>query len=331
MIADKNSSTTAVSLRQLRAFVMVAQQRSFTRAASRLHVSPSALTITIRDMEREVGMRLFDRTTRAVTPTPQALAFKPVAERLLEEFGRALGDLRSFADRRKGFVAVAAASSFIAFIIAPAIASLAKEHPAITVRVVEDTTESLAKRVLDGEVDFGITTLLRPFNGIDARLLLRDRLGVICSDRHALAEDRGWIGLSDIAGAPLISLTAGAGIRDLVEQQPRLAALLPRPVYEVSSISALYSLVARNVGVALVPALTARAAARSGIAFRPLKQPVVFRELFFLCAHGRTLSPAAAALAERVLAEVYELRQDENIKVNAGTRANSDPTRLRHA
>jgi DNA-binding transcriptional LysR family regulator len=309
---------TNVSLRQLRAFVLVAQERSFTRAASRLNVSPSALTITIRELETEVGMRLFDRTTRAVDPTPQALAFQPVAERLLEELGRALGDLRSFAERRRGFVAVAAAATMITFIIAPAIAVLAKAYPAITVRVIEDHTESVAKRVFDGEVDFGITTLLRPVDGIDARLLLQDRLGVIFSDRHALAKRRGAVGLSDIAGTPLVSLAAGAGIRDLVDQQSRLAMALPRPSYEVSSISALHSLVARNVGVALVPALTARAAAQAGIGFRPLRRPAIFREFFFLRARNRTLSPASAALAERVLTEIHALQEDEDIKVKAG-------------
>src|SRR5262249_24330995 len=273
---------TDVSLRQLRAFVLVAQERSFTRAASRLHVSPSALTIAIRELEAEVGMRLFDRTTRSVDPTLQALAFQPVAERLLEEFGCALGDLRSFAERRKGFFAVAAAASMITFVIAPAIAALAKAYPAITVRVIDDHTEGVAKRVLDGEVDFGVTTLLRPVDGIDARLVLQDRLGVVFSDRHDLAKRRGAVGLSDIGDGPLVSLAAGAGIRDIVGQQSRWAAALPRPAYEVSNISALHSLVAHNVGVAIVPALTARSAAQTAVAFRPIGRPAIFRGFFFL-------------------------------------------------
>jgi DNA-binding transcriptional LysR family regulator len=311
---------TNVSLRQLRAFVLVAQERSFTRAASRLHVSPSALTITIRELEAEVGMRLFDRTTRSVDPTPQALAFQPVAERLLEEFGRALGDLRSVAERRKGFVAVAAAASMITFVIAPAIAALAKAYPTIAVRVIDDHTEGIAKRVLDGEVDFGVTTLLRPVDGIDARLVLQDRLGVMFSDRHDLARRRGAVDLSDIAGRPLVSLAAGAGIRDLVGQHSRLAAMLPPPAYEVSNISALHSLVARNVGVAIVPALTARSGAHVGVAFRPLFRPTIFRGFFLLRARNRSLSPASAALAERVLAEIAALREDEDIKVKNGLR-----------
>jgi DNA-binding transcriptional LysR family regulator len=279
------------------------------------------LTITIRELETEVGLRLFDRTTRAVEPTPQALMFQPIAERLLEDIGRALDDLHSYAERRKGFVAVAAAASIIIFVIAPAIAALARDHPAITVRLIEDHTESLAKRVLNGEVDFGITTLLRPPEGIDARLLLQDRLGVISSDRHALSRRPGSINLSAIIGQPLVSLAAGAGIRDLVDQHSALAEALPRPTYEASSISALLSLVSRNVGVALVLALTARSGAQAGIVFRPLKRPSIYRGFYLVRARNRTLTLAAAALAERVLTEITSLGrlgEGEVIKVNAG-------------
>src|SRR5262245_59626518 len=118
-----------VSLRRLRAFTLIAREKSFTRAAERLHVSPSALTITMKELETEVGMRLFDRTTRTVDLPPQAVAFLPVAERLLDEIGRALDDLHSVAERKKGLVNVAAGAAIIATVIAPAIGVLAKDHP----------------------------------------------------------------------------------------------------------------------------------------------------------------------------------------------------------
>src|SRR5262249_46955861 len=80
------------------------------------------------------------------------------------------------------------------------------------------------------------------------------------------------------------------------------------------------SLVAQNVGVAIVPALTARSAAQAGIAFRPLGRPTIFRGFFFLRARNRMLSPASAALAERILAEISKLREDEDIRVGHGLR-----------
>ena len=303
-----------VNLRQLRAFLSIAREGSFRRAAERLHVSPSALTLTIKELETEIGMRLFDRTTRSVTATPQAAAFLPIAERLLSDFGRALDDLHAVAERKRGLVAVAAPGSIITFVLAPALSALVKDHPAIQCRVIDDTTSSLIKRVLDGEVDFGITTLLHPVEGIDAILLIRDRLGVVFSNRHPFAREKGPLAAADLAPSRLISLATAAGIGNLVDQQPKLAARLTRSNVEVSNAQALHSLVARDVGIGLVPALTARAATYSNIGFRPLAKPVVMREVFFLRARNRTLSPAATALAERVLAEINKLPTDTEIK-----------------
>src|SRR5262249_4263615 len=160
-----------------------------------------------------------------------------------------------------------------------------------------DTTESLAKRVLNGEVDFGIITLLHPIEG-NEQLLMRDRVGVICSSRHRFAKEEGPLAVSDIGSCPVITLMRGAGIRELVAQQPTLAKLLSRPTVEVSNLSILFDLVARNVGIAFVSALASKAAPQRNITYRPLKRPVIMRENYFLRARNRTLSPAATALAE---------------------------------
>jgi DNA-binding transcriptional LysR family regulator len=306
------------SLRQLRAFTLVAREKSFTRAADRLHVSPSALTIAIKELETEVGLRLFDRTTRTVALTQQAVAFLPVAERLLDEIGRALEDLRSVAERKKGLVIVAASASAIASIIAPAIGVLTRDHPEIAVRVFEDTTESIAERVLNGEVDYGITTLVHPIEGIAEQLLLRDRVGVIMSSRHRLAKEEGPLAVADVGSNPVIALMKGAGIRDLVAQQPMLAKLLSRPTVEVSNASILFDFVARNVGIAFASALALRIAPQRNIAYRPLESPVIMREVYFLRARNRMLSPAATALAERVLMEIRRLRLGKHIEVEPG-------------
>lgn len=94
-----------VTLRQLRAFVAVAQEQSFTRAAARLHVTQSTLTASIQALESEIGMRLFDRSTRSVLATPQGQQFLPAAERMLRELQEALEEMRQTADRRRGSVA----------------------------------------------------------------------------------------------------------------------------------------------------------------------------------------------------------------------------------
>jgi DNA-binding transcriptional LysR family regulator len=248
-----------IGLRQLRAFVTVAHERSFTRAAARLHLSPSALTASVREMEREIGLRLFDRSTRSVELTAHAAEFLPVAQRLIDELGHALDDLCAVAEQKKGLVVVGATASFITVVLAPALAVLARKHPGIAVRVVEDTSENLASRIMSGELDFGITTLWRPLRGMATTLLLRDRFGVLASRAHPLAAAAGPLEWPTLRSHPLISLEADAGITQQLYRHPELSSLLVAPAYEASSASVLHALVTNDVGIAIVPALMAPA------------------------------------------------------------------------
>jgi LysR family transcriptional regulator, carnitine catabolism transcriptional activator len=304
-----------VSIRQLRAFVTLARERSFTRAAARLHVSPSAVTIAIRELEAGIGLRLFDRSTRSVEATRPAAAFLPLAERLLGELEHGLDDLRSLAERQKGSVAVAAAASFINYVLAPAVAALARAHPGIAVRVIEDTTESLARRVLEGEVDFGVTTLWRPMDEVDATPLLQDRVGIMLSPRHPLARADGPLDWSVISQFPLASLATGAGIRAQLDNHPKVAKLLQRPLYEVSNVSALQALVVRGVGLAVIPWMSARQASGGTMPYRPLQHPVVWRELFLIRRARRSLTPAALELVRMLIEELRSLDRSKHIRI----------------
>jgi LysR family transcriptional regulator, carnitine catabolism transcriptional activator len=320
LIIEVFLAVTNVTLRQLRAFVTVARERSFSRAAERLHVSPSAVTIAIRELETEIGLRLFDRSTRSVEATRPAASFLASAERLLGELEHSLDNLRSIAERQRGSVSVAAAASFIGYVLSPAMADLAKDHPGIAIRVIEDTTESLARRVIDADVDFGITSLWRPIEEVDAIPLLRDRLGAMLPPEHPLAQSRAPLNWSAITGLPLASLVVGAGIRSQMDNHPKLAPILQRPLYEASNVSALHSLVARGVGIAIIPWTSARQANGAIMPFRPLQQPVIWRELFLLRRKRRSLSPAALELAKRLIDQLKTLPVCEHLRVNPSLR-----------
>ncbi|MCF3947531.1 LysR family transcriptional regulator [Acidiphilium sp. AL] len=306
-----------VTIRQLRAFILVSRERSFTRAAARLHVSASALTVSIRDLEAEIGLRLFDRSTRSVEATPQAIAFLPIAERLLDELDRALEDLHSFAERQKGSVTVSAAASFIVFVLAPAIAELAQIYPNITVRVVEDTTEGTTSRVLSGEADFGVTTLWRTADdAFTAIPLLQDRYGILAPLGHPLTRGDGPLDWSALLPYPIVSLGPEAGIRAQLDHHPKLRSLLARPTYEVSNVAALQALVSRSAGISVVPALMARQAGDRAMAFRPLIRPSLQREIFLVRARRRNFAPAAQALVSLMLETLRMFASDEYISPN---------------
>jgi LysR family carnitine catabolism transcriptional activator len=258
-------------------------------------------------------MQLFDRTTRSVELTLQGLNFLPVAVRILDELARGIDDLQALANKQKGSVVVTATSSFINVVIAPAVAMLGQAHPGITVRIFEDTAKSLVNRVLNGEADFGITTIWQKPDDIEAELLLRDRLGVLCPVDHPLAQKAGELTWSDLAAYRIASLGPGAGIREMVENNRRVAMVLPVPTYEVSTVSSLLSLVENNVGIAIFPRIATLSGIAKNLAFRPVSRPSLFRDLSLIKRKGRSLTPAADALVQCMYEQLRNLRKVDRI------------------
>ena len=302
-----------VTIKQLRSFITIAQERSFTRAAGRMNVSPSALTKGLHDLETEIGMPLFDRTTRSVDLTSQGLSFLPVAKRMLDELAQGMDDLHALADLQKGTVVVIATPIVINVVLAPAVHVLAAEHPGIAVRTIEATAGSLTSRVLNGDADFGIAALQGPISNIERRLLLRDRLGVLCPTDHPIAIKPGDLTWSDLAKYPLVSLGPESGIRAMLDNDPRVARILPRPMYEVSSVSSLLAFVASGVGIGVCAGVVACPIGLRGMVFRPIFRPVLRRELFFLKRKRRTLTPAANELANCVFEQFRKFREGTEV------------------
>jgi LysR family carnitine catabolism transcriptional activator len=289
-----------VSLRQLQAFAAVAREGSFTRAAARLRVTQSALTMSVKALEAEVGLRLLDRTTRSVAPTAQGERFAAVAERLIEEMERALDDLSAHAERRRGLVAAAATASFIGHAFAPALGALARRHPGISVRLVEEHTAGAARRLLAGEVDFAVTTLPSPDPALEAVPLLRDRFGLVCPADHPLARTGRTLGWSALRDHPVVGLSAESGIRAILERHAAGGPALRRPRHEVSSVAGLQSLVEQGLGVTAMPTLAALPMTRAALVFRPLA-PAVHRVVYLAVRPGRSPTPAASAVVAALL------------------------------
>ena len=308
---------SGITLRQLRAFSAIAHQSSFTRAAAKLGVSQSALTIAIRELEAEVGLRVFDRSTRSVELTQHGAGFLRVADRILDEIDRALDDLKAVAGRQRGSVVISAAASFITYVLVPAVAVMAEKYPNITVRMLENTTTGVSRQVRDGEADIGITTFWSAEDDLETEMLLRDAFGVVVPSGHAIAQASGKLTWRALKGVSLVSLPPGAGVRVLIEQNPEVAALIKSPTYEVSSVSALKPLIERGVGIAALPALAARPLLDGGLVFRPLFRPTIRRELHILKRKGRGLTPAAAQMARIILDELHKLELGQGTEVVA--------------
>lgn len=302
-----------VTLKQLRAFVTLAKYRSFTKAAGQLNVSQSALTLQIQDLETTVGLRLFDRSTQSVDLTPIGIKFFPAIKGLIDQLDIALDDIQAAASFNKDVVTVVAGGSIIRSIIAPAVASLLKGYPELSVKIIEDAGATIPMRLIEGQAEFAISPLTADHN-LQSHPLLKDRAGILCHEDHPIARQEGPLNWTDLRGTRLVMLRSGKTIRNLLDAHRIFSEYTEHPKYEVSSISALLSLVEQGVGISVLSSLAAYPALRAGLIFRPVQNPPLFRELQIVRLRRHTLTAAATALIGAIFDILNNLKLRSQLK-----------------
>jgi DNA-binding transcriptional LysR family regulator len=296
------------SLRHLRAFVEVAAAGSFTKAAQTLYVTQSALTLTIRQLEDDLGLQLFDRTTRSTRPTAAGEEFLPSARRVLSEFQRAVRDMRALARRERGRVGLAAVPSIMALVVPQVMAQYVGKHPGVDLYMREDNSGGVESRVISGDVDFGISSPLTEHAQLDYQPLLEDRYGVVSAPDYVLARRRSALRWSDIGEARVIGFSTDLGMQRQLAERSDLPAAVREPRYQVSNTSAINDLVRAGLGISVLSALAARRPPLDGLPFRLLTQPAISRVVCVITIRGRKLSPAAREFHAMLLHEASRLR-----------------------
>lgn len=289
-----------IGIRHLQAFIEVARCGSFTRAAGHLHLTQSALTATIKQLEQDAGLILFDRTTRRVVLSDEGERFLPVAERLFSDFTAALTDLRARAQLQQGHVSVAGSPSVVTRLLPSALLQFRTLYPSIQVNIRDESAGSLEHRVLNNEVDFAIAGNHSQQPELDYAPLLRDRYGLVVPSDHVLAE-RSSLEWHQVPDDNLLLLSADTGIRAQLTRfsnSGRIPIKLKRVQIEVSNPAGMAALISQGLGVTLLPALAADVHSFAELRFIPLVEPVIEREICIITRQGRALSPAAAALLQ---------------------------------
>ena len=289
-----------VTLKQLQAFVEVAQQGSFTRAAKRLHVSQPALTVTVRELERDLGVRLLDRTTRKVQLTQEGAGFLPTAERLLNDVRAAVEDVRELAERRRGQVRLVSLPSVATDILPPILADFGEQYPGITVHLHDANASGVQTRVKNRDVDFGIASAWQDDDELTFAPLMADTFHLVCRSDHPMAESSEPVRWSDLADWVFLGLAPDTGIRPLLETVPDLPLNMQRPRYEVSNIATLDGLLSAGMGITVLPRLAVPAGNRASYVVRPVVEPELSRQICLIRPRNRSLSPAADTLAAMI-------------------------------
>jgi LysR family transcriptional regulator, carnitine catabolism transcriptional activator len=289
-----------VDLHQLRIFVAVARLGNFTRAAERLSLSQPSLSLHIRRLEQELGVRLLDRSTRSVALTRAGEDFLPTAERLLDDFQSAVTTVADLAARRRGRVAVAVLPSVAAELLPRAIALLHSRYPDVGVSLRDDVSDHIPARVRNGEVDFGLGAIDSMVADLSGVPLLTDELVAVFPRAHPLARPAKvtsakitWRRLADY---PFVAMSRDSSVRRLTDQAFARNGLAPEPAFEAKYMSTAVGIVANGLGVAALPSSAVSMVEQAGLPYAAIHGPVMKRRIGIMTKHGRSLSPAAEAL-----------------------------------
>lgn len=242
-----------MEIRQLKAFVAVAETRTFTAAAERVHVTQAAISMQIKLLEEEVGARLFIRTPRRVVLTEAGEALIERARRILREHDAAISELAELAGAEHGRLRVGSASAMISTNPLPCVLQqLRLRHPRVEVSVVSGTSDALVRQISAGELDLAFVSLPVEARGIDTEVLSRDQLVAIASPRHPLAGQR-VVSAEVLGREKLILGERGGNTRRLIDEFFVASGVRPTVAMELSRLAAIKRMVEEDMGVGIVP------------------------------------------------------------------------------
>jgi DNA-binding transcriptional LysR family regulator len=242
-----------VEIRQLRAFVAIAESGTFTAGALRVHVTQAAISMQIRQLETEIGAKVFVRAPRHVILTEAGEQLLRRARHILREHDAALDEIAELAGAERGRLRIGSASAMVLTEQLPSILKeLRKQHPAADISVTSGTSEVLVDQILAGEVDVAFVSLPVDVRGIKTERLSEDQLVAIASPRHKLSKQK-TISAYTLAGERLILGERGGNTRRLIDQFFAQAGVSLRVTMELSRQQAIKRMVEEDMGVGIVP------------------------------------------------------------------------------
>jgi DNA-binding transcriptional LysR family regulator len=288
-----------VELRHLEHFLAVAEERSFTRAAARIHLVQSALSVSVRSLERELGARLFDRTTHSVQLTDAGAALVVEARRTLAAAEAARDAVAAVQGGVRGTVRLGIMHSLALIDLAALLTRYHRAHP--EVRLVPSPAEGgsveLARGVSEGRLDLAFASLPSGHpKGLEVRTLAAEEMLLACPPEHPLARRRR-IALSELDGERFVDYPPGWGIRVSVDRLFAEAGLHREISVEVGDVPTVTELVRAGFGVAFVSPSTVSETRQ--LTLRHVRPHPEF-SVSLVTSSARPMSAAARALIDLV-------------------------------
>ena len=243
-----------MEIKQLKAFVAIAEEKTFTAGAKRVHVTQAAVSMQIRQLEEEVGLPLFTRTPRRVLITEAGEKLLERARRILREHDSAIEELAEIAGAEHGRLRIGSASAMFATEQLPSILeTLRKKYVNAEVSVSSGTSKTLVEKILHGEIDVAFVSLPVENTHIQTELLYSDEIVAIAHPNHPLAKEK-FISAARLAGEKLILGEKGGNTRRMIDDFFEDHNVRPHIVMELSRQEAINKMVENDMGVGIAGA-----------------------------------------------------------------------------
>ena len=287
---------------QVRHFLLVAEHGGFHAAAEKAFRTQPAISKSVQALEERLGGALLEPGRRSVL-TPLGRQCLPYLRELVLHHDRSANTALAFVRKDRGTLTVASIAAVAGNWLPHLVRDYQHDHPGVAVRLLDDNSRNVERMVLEEEVDFGVGSRVSGTPQLLFDPLIDDAFGLVCSRGHPLARRR-QLRWHELQGLPLLSTTA----HHQLAAWPDEARWLQAPVLHVSTMLTLLALLDANVGVTVLARLGVPAMLAERLAFVPLVGPRRQRTLGIVRLAGRSLSPAAQALRERLLAHAQALR-----------------------
>jgi DNA-binding transcriptional LysR family regulator len=279
------------TLRQLRVFSSVAQTRNFSRTGEAVGLTQPAVSRAIVELERSLGLRLLDRTTREVALTEPGRSLAARLDRALDELDATLADVAGLADADGGKVRVASSPTLSAYLMPACIATCAREAPRVRFLLLDRIQQDVLESVRSGEVDFGVVVEPPAVDDLHCEPVLHDPFVLVMPAGHRLARATSvrWKALD---GSALVLLDAASGSRRYVDDALARHGAVCKVEQELAHPTTVFQMVEAGIGLTVMLRLAVPPGGLHGLSVRPLL-PRLERTVMLVRRNDRALSPVA--------------------------------------
>lgn len=295
----------STTLRQLKAFVLVAEQNSFTKAAEALCLTQSALSGLIKELEQNLDVKLFDRTTRKLHLSDAGGRLLPQAKRVLNEMSVLNEKVANLKSLHQGHIHLAVSQQLSASTMPKFIAKFCELHPNIEVTLTDCSIDQVVEHIENLEADLGVAPERNYSDDLHADTLFSSPFYLVLPTSHPFAQ-KNELHWSDLLNERLITLN-GPFIKGLQNELPvQISSRIFNPDFEINFLSTALGMTRMGLGVTLCLLYAAEWVEQNGLTMRPITDPVVERKFLLYTHKNRSLSPAALAFKEFLLNNAHE-------------------------